>query len=412
MYQMDAQHTGRSPFEGPRRAILQRTFDTGQAEFRPDDAAAPTPDIQSSIAAGADGTVYVTNYPGYLFALKDGSAQNRLDLAWKFRPPGATPRHSTPALAADGTVYIHFSRGSGDTTTNTLYALKAPTSGTEAQPVWSVDLGPGQTGGPTGLSPTIGPDGAIYQLSPAGKLFVIAPDGKVKWTAQAGPTVKVAPALGSDGTVYTTSLDGKLYALAPPASGSAEGAVRWTFNFGENLGPTPLVTAPVAGPPTRGQDGIGSAVSPTVAPDGTVYAGANNSNFYAVGPDGKMKWLFEAERELAGIWSSACLSADGSTLYFGANKGGIYAVNRADGKLRWQYKIFGSVYSSPALDRLGTVYTGSSVGHVFAIDGASGREIFDHDAGGPVWTAPVIRPDGSLVVADRGGRVHVFGAAR
>ena len=31
--------------------------------------------------------------------------------------------------------------------------------------------------------------------------------------------------------------------------------------------------------------------------------------------------------------------ADASTLVFGANKGGIYAVNRADGKLRWQYKI-------------------------------------------------------------------------
>ena len=412
MYQMDARHTGQSPFEGPRRAVLQRTFDTGQPEFRPEDAAAPTADIQSAISVGPDGTIYLTNFPGFLFALKDSTASNRLDLAWRFRPAGATPRHATPAIATDGTVYVHFSRGGGETTTNTLYALKAPTSGVEAQSVWSVDLGPGQTGGPTGLSTTLGTDGTIYQLSPTGKLFVIAPDGKVKWTAQTGPAVKVAPAVAQDGTVYATSMDGKLYAVAPPAGTSTEGSVRWAFAFGEHLGPTALLTAPVAGPPTRGQDGVGSAVSPTIGPDGTIYAGANNSNFYAIGPDGKQKWLYEAERELAGIWSSACLSTDGSTLYFGANKGGIYAVNRADGRLRWQYKIHGSVYSSPVLDRQGTVYTGSSVGHLFAIDGATGREIFNHDAGGPVWTAPAIRPDGSLVIGDRSGRISVFGPAR
>jgi hypothetical protein len=81
----------------------------------------------------------VTNFPGFLFALKDSTAPNRLDLAWQFRPAGATPRHATPALAMDGTVYVHFSRGSGETTTNTLYALRPPTSGTVAQPAWSID---------------------------------------------------------------------------------------------------------------------------------------------------------------------------------------------------------------------------------------------------------------------------------
>ncbi len=43
-----------------------------------------------------------------------------------------------------------------------------------------------------------------------------------------------------------------------------------------------------------------------IGPDGTIYIGANNSNFYAIAPDGSQKWLFEAERELAGIWSCAC----------------------------------------------------------------------------------------------------------
>jgi outer membrane protein assembly factor BamB len=138
--------------------------------------------------------------------------------------------------------------------------------------------------------------------------------------------------------------------------------------------------------------------------------GANNSNFYAVAPDGQLKWLFEAERELAGIWSTAALSADASTLYFTANKGGVYALNRADGSLRWQFNVDGSIYSSPALDRQGTLYTGSTVGHLFALDSTNGRLIFDHDIDQQVWSAPAIRPDGSLVVADRTGRVMLFEA--
>jgi outer membrane protein assembly factor BamB len=55
------------------------------------------------------------------------------------------------------------------------------------------------------------------------------------------------------------------------------------------------------------------------------------------------------------------------------------------------------------------LYTGSTIGHVFAIDAQSGEAVFDYDAGMAVWTAPAIRPDGSLVVADRNGRVLVLG---
>ena len=69
----------------------------------------------------------------------------------------------------------------------------------------------------------------------------------------------------------------------------------------------------------------------------------------------------------------------------------------------------GSVYSSPALDADGVLYTGSTIGQVFAIDSSTGEGIFSYDAGAAIWTAPAIRPDGSLVVADRTGRVLVLG---
>src|SRR5207248_2431913 len=116
----------------------------------------------------------------------------------------------------------------------------------------------------------------------------------------------------------------------------------------------------------------------------------------------------EAERELAGIWTTAALSADGSTLFFGANKGGIYALNTRDGSLKWQFNIVGSVYGSPALDAAGTLYTGSTVGHVFSLTAADGERYADLDLGAPVWSAPSIRPDGTVVVADRNGRIVVL----
>lgn len=403
MYQADAQHTGRSPHVGPRRPVLLRTFDTARVELP--DPVFGNADIQSSAAIGPDGTAYIGLHSGTLFALRDPlSAGNQLAARWSFHPRGASSWHATPAIGRDGTVYVGFSTDNASPESRgTLYALEAPTSGIEPLVRWSVDLGPGRQTS----SPTLGADGTIYAMGGEGRLSAIAPDGTLKWTTQTGPTLKSSPALGHDGTVYVASMNGKLYAVAPPADLSLpHGSLRWTFRFAEYPGGGMPV---VSHSPPAGADGVGSGASPMVGPDGSIYLGANNSNMYAISPDGHLEWLFAAEREIAGIWSTAALSADNATLYFGANKGGIYALNRIDGSLRWQFPIVGSVYSSPALDATDTLYTGSTVGHVLALDATSGRLIFDYDAGAPIWTAPALRPDGSLIVADRRGRVMLLG---
>ena len=103
------------------------------------------------------------------------------------------------------------------------------------------------------------------------------------------------------------------------------------------------------------------------------------------------------------------MSADNSTLYFGANKGGVYALSSKDGSLKWQFPIYGSIYASPALDRQGHLYVGTTVEHVYALDTATGKPIADFDAGQQIWSAPSVRPDGTLVVADRSGKVLVLG---
>jgi outer membrane protein assembly factor BamB len=402
MYQVDAIHTGRSSSAGPTQLALRRSFDTAQPQFLPPDALTPRADIQSSSVIGPDGTIYIGNFVGWLFALRNGTAPNELALAWNFRPEGGSPLHATPALAPDGTVYFAFSAGTQQQASTTLYALKPPPGGGAGQVVWSLDMGNGRTTS----SPILGADGTIYLNSGSGMLYAVSPSGQTRWLAQAGPSLKGSAALAPDGTVYQPSMDGKLYAIAPPTGSGSQGIVKWTFDFGQHLGPTPLVTSDQG---QGGGNGIGSGSTPMIGPDGTIYIGANNSNFYAIGPDGSQKWLFEAERELAGIWSCACMSADNSTLYFGANKGGVYALNVKDGSLKWQFPVYGSIYASPALDRQGRLYVGTTIEHVYALDTATGKPIADYDAGQQIWSAPSIRPDGTLVVADRGGKVLVLG---
>jgi len=399
MYQMNAQHTGVSPFIGPLKPKLLRSFDSGAMTVQaPGD---PRTEIQSSAAIASDGTIYVGTFRGTLLALRDPGTGLELALKWSFHPEGASSFHTTPALGPDGTIYVGFSTGGATPEARgTLYALDA--NGTSK---WTVDLGAGRQT----ASPTLGPDGTIYVTSGTGKLFAIDPQGKTLWTAQTGPTVKAAPALGLDGTVYVASMNDKLFAVRPPTAALGEGTIAWTFRFADAPGTGSPVTAAV---PPPGADGIGSGATPTVGPDGTVYIGANNSNMYAISPDGQLKWLFEAEREVAGIWSSAALSQDGQTLYFGANKGGIYAVSAAEGTLVWQYPIVGSVYSSPTLDATGVLFTGSTAGHLIAIDSATGDKIWDYTNPNTVsvWTAPALRQDGTIVIGDTRGFIRLIGA--
>ncbi|HEY3111242.1 MAG TPA: PQQ-binding-like beta-propeller repeat protein, partial [Chloroflexota bacterium] len=122
---------------------------------------------------------------------------------------------------------------------------------------------------------------------------------------------------------------------------------------------------------------------------------------------------FEAERELAGIWSTAVLSPDGQTVYFGANAGGVYALETATGKKRWQAPLYGTIYAATELDREGRLYVATTSGHVIALEAASGRQLWDWSANGQpaatsIWTAPAILPDGRLVVADRDGLVYLL----
>ena len=102
--------------------------------------------------------------------------------------------------------------------------------------------------------------------------------------------------------------------------------------------------------------------SPAIGPDGTIYFGSWDKNFYAYNPDGTKKWSYQLG---AVEFSSPIIGADG-TIYFGDYDKNLYALN-PNGTKKWTYNTNGYIPSSPAIGADGTLYFGDEDGNLYAI---------------------------------------------
>ena len=186
MFRHDPQHTGRSPYLGPASPIQKWVFDAGY-------------NIYSSPALGADGTIYLGAENNLLYAVTpDGS------LKWAF--PTQAPIDSSPAIGADGTIYI----GSED---SNLYAVNADGTQQWAFPTLAT----------INSSPALKADGTIYIGLNDGNLYALNPDGTQQWAFATSGFIQSSPAIGTDGTLYIGSADSNVYAI------NADGTLQWGF---------------------------------------------------------------------------------------------------------------------------------------------------------------------------------------
>jgi len=337
MFRHDVQHTGRSPQRGSAQALLKWSFVTTGA-------------VQSSPALAADGTIYAGATDNKLYAVgADGK------LKWAFTTGDSII--SSPALGQDGTIFA----GSLD---NKIYAISS--SGqlkwafAAVDKIWS--------------SPAIDADGDIYVGALDGRLYALDTNGQVKWFFTAGK-VYSSPAIGVDGTIYVGSSEGNLYAL------NENGTLKWSFNAG----------------------GVHS--SPAIGADSTIYAGSLDGRLYAINANGQLRWTFATGKA---VYSSPAIATDG-TIYIGSDDGKLYALNR-NGELKWSFTTGAAIRSSPTIDIDGNIYVGSSDKNLYAITPQGGLR-WSFATGNVVQSSPAIGEDGTIYAGSHDNKLYAVGPA-
>jgi outer membrane protein assembly factor BamB len=144
----------------------------------------------SSPAIGADGTIYMGTTAGVSAVNPNGT------LHWFSDTLGYV--EATPAIGANGTIYV------GTTTGRTFYAISA--TGTK---LWTYKSIPADAF-PT--SPLIDGNDNIY-VSVGKKVLSLTKNGVKRWEHATGNFINSSPAIGADGTLYIGSSDHKLYAF-------------------------------------------------------------------------------------------------------------------------------------------------------------------------------------------------------
>jgi outer membrane protein assembly factor BamB/subtilisin family serine protease len=308
-------------------------------------AASSTGFISAPPAVGPDGTLYLFDELGFLFAVNpDGTRK------WRTTASAITGSsyQCTPAVGADGTIYLGDVLGTTATLTSGVYAIN-PADGARK---WRF-----ATRGYNYGSPAVAADGTIYAKCSDGNLYAINPDGTEKWHYAAGTSLYNSPVIGSDGTIYITSFDANLHAIDP------DGTRKWIYPFG-----------------------VGSYATPAIGADGTLYFANYLGRFYAVKPDGTDRWAFDVPEAVSG---SAIVGPDG-TIYFGSYDRNVYALDGATGKKKWSYLCEGQIRAAaPALGADGTLYIGDITGKAYAID-AQGKLLRTYSSSYGIYSSPVI----------------------
>ena len=142
--------------------------------------------------------------------------------------------------------------------------------------------------------------------------------------------------------------------------------------------------------------------SPAIADDGTIYVGSRDRKFYAVTPEGKLKWSFVTD---GWVDSSPAIAPDG-TVYFGSWDKKFYALDPAGAK-KWIFATAGEIDSSPAIAADGTIYFGSHDKKLYALK-PDGTKKWEFATGGPIISSPAIDYSGKIYFASVDGKFYVL----
>lgn len=245
-------------------------------------------------------------------------------------------------------------------------------------------------------------------------------NGNVPWMFQTGKGIFSTPVIDRDGTIYIGSADHNFYAI------SSSGEEKWRYTTGEMIDSAAILPADylAAGKNTvilPSGDGFlynldldkktdvseerviwkfDARISPrasynnwfegniAVGYDGTLYAGNTNFNYYAITPDGDLKWTYPTT---SNNWSIAALDEDG-TIYWASNDTLIRAVDSL-GNEKWTTRTLGFIAASAAIGTDGTVYIGSFDSYLYALNPLDGRVLWKFKTNDHIYASVALGSD-------------------
>jgi outer membrane protein assembly factor BamB len=155
--------------------------------------------------------------------------------------------------------------------------------------------------------------------------------------------------------------------------------------------------------------------SPLVDHD-RVYFGSEDGTVYALDTaDGAIKWTYKAGGAVKG---AVALDGDGR-LFFGDYNGQVTALRRADGKQLWKTGTSGGAFGlksgnfyAGAAVAYGRVYIGNTDGFVYSFSARDGTLAWRHKTGGFVYSSPAISPvrGGTVYAGSYDGKLYAFDA--
>ncbi len=324
-------------------------------------------EAEASPVIGTDGTVYVCDVNGRLYALnKKGT------IKWTFSTGGEV--YASAAVDANNTIYIG--------TDTYLSAIKD--MGSYAELIWKYN-----TSGSVYSSPVINSqDGTVYFGSDDKYIYAVnARDGIQKWKSELDEEIWGSPVLDKNNdTLYIGTIGGKLYSV-----NTSDGTVNWSYDTGDII----------IGSPSLDEE------------NGVIYFGTTEGRIFALditSPDNVLTYP-SGTGTIGEIAATPAIdtATDANAVYVGSTDGNLYALSKADLTLKWKYSTGGAVNSSPAIDNNGNIYFGSEDKNIYSLN-KKGIVRWKYTTKGEVNSSPAIGSGGIICVGSIDGSLYAIGS--
>ncbi|HSD85712.1 MAG TPA: PQQ-binding-like beta-propeller repeat protein, partial [Anaerolineae bacterium] len=213
-------------------------------------------------------------------------------------------------------------------------------------------------------------------VSSARGLYAFDTVGNLKWTYGTSLPLGNAPTI-YNGTAYVGGMDHRLYAID-----IVTGQARWIFEADAGFDTNPLVV------------------------NNMVYLGSRSGTFYAITTEGQLVWSYQAG---AGIHFSAAYN--NGTLYFAADDSRAYALDAANGGVKWiAAQLPSTQFHSwwPVVDGDKVIFTGDEKYRYTGPGISSDLQNIDTEE----FLAPTYGSQGDIGPRDGAGRMNISSAAK